>query len=389
MAKLVGIKLPKPKKEKKISTSVLEEKHVGSEPKWDTERAKKFEKDVFEHNLRASFRYYNYFYSQKDLKKHVVAWAQKNMDLDAKTLSLYIASSAEATPMTVCSLVKAEAVGMPMLKKYKEYITKSILNAIEETKSEPAVVEKVVAKTVAPTIQDRLAEKTSEIIGDLEVEVDNAFLKKPTGSPYDIITAKNLAHAQVGKVREHFQKQIDELSELVAGQDEQLNESYGFLKNSDIKRIGAFYVKLLADLDSYSTVKKATKKLKIKRPQNKDKLVAKVQYLKESKVLKLVSVPPADIIGAQELWVYHTKHKKLGKYVADDHSVLGVKGTTLTGFSESKSMQKTLRKPEEQLAAFMKAGKVQLRTFLKDIKAVETKLTGRLNADTLLLKIEK
>jgi len=44
-----------------------------------------------------------------------------------------------------------------------------------------------------------------------------------------------------------------------------------------------------------------------------------------------------------------------------------------------------LRKPEEQLKAFAKAGKVALRTFIKDIKAVEIKLNGRINTDTLLL----
>jgi hypothetical protein len=48
---------------------------------------------------------------------------------------------------------------------------------------------------------------------------------------------------------------------------------------------------------------------------------------------------------------------------------------------------KTLRKPDEQLKEFAKAGKVALRTWIKDIKAVEIKLTGRINEDTLLLKV--
>jgi hypothetical protein len=48
---------------------------------------------------------------------------------------------------------------------------------------------------------------------------------------------------------------------------------------------------------------------------------------------------------------------------------------------------KTLRKPEEQLKEFARAGKIALRTFIKDIKAVEVKLNGRINEDTLLLKV--
>jgi hypothetical protein len=36
----------------------------------------------------------------------------------------------------------------------------------------------------------------------------------------------------------------------------------------------------------------------------------------------------------------------------------------------------------------MKAGKVQMRTFLTNIKAVETNLNGRLSAEVLILKVE-
>jgi hypothetical protein len=35
----------------------------------------------------------------------------------------------------------------------------------------------------------------------------------------------------------------------------------------------------------------------------------------------------------------------------------------------------------------MKAGKVALRTFVKDIKAVEVRATGRINENQLLLKV--
>jgi hypothetical protein len=103
--------------------------------------------------------------------------------------------------------------------------------------------------------------------------------------------------------------------------------------------------------------------------------------------LKLVSVNPADIIGAKELWVFNTKTRKLGKYVAAEYQELGVKGTSITGFDEKQSVAKTLRKPEEQLKEFKSAGKVALRKFLEDIKAVDIKLNGRINEDTVLLKV--
>jgi len=100
-----------------------------------------------------------------------------------------------------------------------------------------------------------------------------------------------------------------------------------------------------------------------------------------------VSINPADIIGAQTLWVYNVKTRKLGKYVAAAYKQLSVKGTSIEGFDTDKSVSKTIRKPEEQLKEFAKAGKVVLRTFIKDIKAVETKLNVRISSDVLLLKV--
>jgi hypothetical protein len=109
--------------------------------------------------------------------------------------------------------------------------------------------------------------------------------------------------------------------------------------------------------------------------------------MKTNEPLKLVSVNPTDIIGCGELWIFNTKTRKLGKYIAAEFQTLGVKGTTITGFNENTSVQKTLRKPEEKLKEFKAAGKVQLRKFLDDINATDTKMNGRINEETILLKV--
>ena len=43
-------------------------------------------------------------------------------------------------------------------------------------------------------------------------------------------------------------------------------------------------------------------------------------------------------------------------------------------------------KIEEKLKEFHDAGKIKLRTYLEDINAVEIKLNGRINPETILLK---
>jgi len=77
----------------------------------------------------------------------------------------------------------------------------------------------------------------------------------------------------------------------------------------------------------------------------------------------------------------------LGKYVANEYQDLAVKGTSIMNFSENLSICKTLRKPEEKLKEFKAAGKVQLRKFLEDINATDTKMNGRINEETILLKV--
>jgi hypothetical protein len=118
-----------------------------------------------------------------------------------------------------------------------------------------------------------------------------------------------------------------------------------------------------------------------------EKIVGKLKYMKQNEPLKLVSINPADIIGAKELWIFNTKSRKLGRYIAKEYTELSVKGTAIIGFDENTSIQKTIRKPEEKLKEFKAAGKVALRKFLEDINATDTKLTGRINEETILLKV--
>jgi hypothetical protein len=76
-------------------------------------------------------------------------------------------------------------------------------------------------------------------------------------------------------------------------------------------------------------------------------------------------------------------------YQASDAGGLSVKGSSIVNFSEEKSIQKKLRKPEVTLPEVLSGGKVYLRNALSNIRAVESALSGRLNDDTILLRVVK
>ena len=103
--------------------------------------------------------------------------------------------------------------------------------------------------------------------------------------------------------------------------------------------------------------------------------------------MNIVSVDPASIIGKNQLWVYNKKYRKLGVYNADDASGLTVKGSTIKNFAESTAVAKKLRKPELIIPELLAGGKVFLRGVLNSIKAKESKLTGRINSETILLRV--
>ena len=390
MAIVAGIKI-KTKVAKPRGGNFADEKYTGSEPVWDTERAEKFDNETFDHFLRKSFYYYNYYYSQKDCKKYVVEWMQAQPTTFTKSeLSAFIRSPDRSLSMTACSLIMAHRAGMPFRGRHIEFITDAIRKSIEL--ADPEVVETVEGekpKAYVPTIQDRLNEKTAETIGELEGHYDDFVTAAKSFKAYDFLVANNVPQSQLTKYVDVYTARLAELAQASSKKDEQLAEGYRHYKAADFKLISAFIEKLLEDIEQYRGVKKSLKKVRAPRAVSKEKVVAKLKYAKEDKTLKIISVNPVDVLGAKELWVYNTKTRKIGQYVADSLTgPLGIKGTTITGYDTVKSVCKTIRKPDEKLKEFARASKVELRKFMGNIKATETALNGRINADMVLLKVQ-
>jgi hypothetical protein len=395
MALAQSVKAPKKAPKKTRDPLFTDEKYTGGEPVWDTERALKMTQAEFDHFLRKGFFYYNYFYAQKDLKKHAVSWMQEQKYSKAD-VSAFIRSPDRAMTMTAYGLLMSHKQGMPFREKELNYFKQQIHNAINSADSEPAETvtgarapePAVVIK--APTIQDRLNEKTSEHLAYFEGLYDEV-VAGGTVDPkaYDYLVSNTVPQSQIKKFEDLFTARKTELGEALGKADEQIVEAYRHYKAADYKRHHTFIQSILDALDQYRSVKKATKKARVKRAPNKEKVVSKLKYMREEKTLKLVSINPVDIVGAQELWAYNTKTRKLYKYIADSLTgPLGIKGTSVINFDTTKSVGKTLRKPEEKLKEFAKASKIQLRKFLDEIKATETIGNGRMNSDIVLLKVQ-
>ena len=394
----MAIKLDGMKKKAKVKNiNFSDEKYTGTEPKWDYDRALIFTNEEFDHHLRKSFRYYNYYYSPKDLKKYVVAWLRQHEGdngvhkLDKATIDLYARSADHLTPFTVCALVKAHEQGMPLRDQHVEYILDAVKRVLllKADDDEDVVKKETKPEVKIVTIQDRMNEVAKKHILYFEILEDALFAGETVDAKaYEYLVKNLVPQALIGKIQAVFEPRYNEVKEARKGQDAQLKEGYSHYKAADFKRCEAFYDKLFQDLAAYNQTKRATKKAAVRKPPQKEKIVKSLKYLKQDTALKIVSVNPVDIVGAEVLWVYNVKNRKIGRYVAEAMGgVLGVKGTTITGYDANKSTQKTLRKPEEQIKTFLASTKVELRKYIENIKTTEIKLNGRINADTILLKV--
>jgi hypothetical protein len=369
-------------------------------PTWDGQET--WDADKFSRHFRHSMDYYRLEHSGKDLKPKVINWMSAN-GYTKDQIKAFKDTKDNRCGTTMGAIAANLLRGMPAVRadfnegrSTAQWLGAAISKVIDEGKNDENELEEGVVEiksTVAqPSIQERLREAAIRMTDEIEDALE-AFSQDPEAFEPKAFKLLNLlkgkqakaAHARI--IKDLYVRQYNELTELQEGNCEQLKEGYSHLSKAQIKKITAFYNEILSACDMLAAeakVNRAPRKVKTKPAE---KIVAKLKFAKTYEPLKLVSISPTDIVGAKELWVFNTKTRKIGRYVATEYSDLSVKGTSIVNFDKAKSVQKTLRKPEEQLKEFKAAGKVQLRKFLDDIKAVDIKLNGRINEETVLLKI--
>jgi hypothetical protein len=250
------------------------------------------------------------------------------------------------------------------------------------------------ADVYTPSIQERVREAAYRMTEEIEDAIEGFQTDPESFDPkafkmLNLLKGKEVKAAHARIIKGFYSRDLAELEELASGKgDEQLKEGYSHRSRKQIKNLIVFYQEIMSACDMLAQEAKVNRAPRAKKAVPAEKLVAKLKYKKTDEPLKLVSINPADIIGTSELWIFNTKTRKLGKYIASEYLTLSVKGTSIIGFNENTSVQKTIRKPEEKLKEFKAAGKVQLRKFLEDINATDTKMNGRINEETILLRVQ-
>jgi hypothetical protein len=253
-----------------------------------------------------------------------------------------------------------------------------------------AAAKPVVAdKSNVISIQERVLAKSDEIIGEMQGLIDEYGVRGDSNklNAYKWMIDNNVKPVHANRIAEFFREQSKEIFEAAQGKDKDLKEGYSHLSKSRLLNLLHAHANIIKDALKLASNASASRKPRKKKPVSFEKMVAKIKYKVKDDSLKLQSVDPVKIVGALQLWIYNTKTRKLGVYCAEDESGLKVKGTTIQNFVESTSISKTLRKPDKTLPWVVDSGKIALRKVLDGVNSKPLKMNGRINKDTLLLRV--
>jgi len=339
-------------------------------------------------NIIDALNFSNVAFENSDLKEFTIKYFEKNNIVDdIKTISKLDDYEFHKIG-NICWLLNNGAT----LGEHHISILNTEISRIKNIKSD-SITQQTEVKDIGEkkSVQDFTRERVKEFIVKIEEIID---LKSFTLDIYKWLQKEEVKAAHVPFIISHFKAWAKEIEEFEALKNKknnndienQLIESYS---KSD-KKENNFITRLIHELEIYSENKRTQRKSIKKKKKNKDinKTISKIRYKKTDDVFKISSVPPESIIGSEQLWVFNTKTRILAKYIAKtDSSGLQIRGTTLSEFNEQLSVGKRLRKPDEIIQRVKNNGKTVLKNIFDEIKTKPIILTGRINSDTILLRV--
>ena len=387
-----------------------------------------FDHPISHHEASIAFTWYSMNCDRKQATRFVLDYLEsQNRFDDIKIVKSVSDSKVKATVATGCWIARMLSNGTVFIDNdfYVNIFENGIKDlVIKSNNGEDDIIEdedgniKVISKgkpaepvkkfqriSATRSPREKQFDRYLELLNEVADAIDLTLIGKPN---YKYTIIDTLRNEKVDPI--HVKDMMDELLEneaeikyALSGDYEEFNERFSGRKNEMMKK-QAFVATLINELNTYlSTDGKKTNKTKVdvsgnivekirkprkKKPVSASKLISKIKYQEADDLLGLKSIDPLKIVGAQELWAYNTKYASLTVYKSMGEAGLSMKGTTLLNFDETTSVSKKIgRKAKEHTNAVLMAGKVQLRKYIDTINATATKPNGRINENTILLRV--
>jgi hypothetical protein len=264
------------------------------------------------------------------------------------------------------------------------FIAHHVQNAFRFISTEETEIKKILPKK--DNIQDRLNEKSSDMIGEIEGLIDDGCVE----GLYELLKSVNYPPMLAKRIAVHFKPQLAEAIEAIAGTDPQIKEGYRHLRGKAL----ASHVKMLegfiSDAERYADAQKKARAPRRKKEIPTEKKVKGFKHSKLDNEFKIASIPATKLIGTQVVWLFNTKNRVLTQLVAEEKGDIQCKGNKLYGFDEKLSVSKKLRDKmtTSTLDLVLKGSKVARQKIMPTLTTKPTGLQFRGNETTILLRVE-
>jgi hypothetical protein len=359
---------------------------VVPEPTWEkrTEPCSQFE-------LVRAFQWYTDNKNNKDARKYLIEYLVKNNEITPlqKQAADYLNDSWNIVDGWVARCLSRGAwVPDTTFNNFKERMD-VFRGRLDKIVTEKNLGVPVVTTSNVVSIQERVQSKVDFFIMELEGKFDDVWHEQSGEEfvPYTWMVENEVKPMHASKIAEYFKQRASDWIEIIESKDEYVKESYPRPRKEMIEA-AKFFGLVATDAEKLASNKSAARKPRKKKPISFEKKVKNLKFKKDDIENKLVSIDPVKIMGAQKLWIYNTKTRKLGVYTAFDDAGLSVKGSSIENYKYSESVSKTLRKPKDVLSRVLDGGKVVLRKVMGEINSKPQELNGRINKDIILLRVE-
>lgn len=323
--------------------------------------------------LTEALNWYNYSSSLEKKKGWFIDWVTTNHpEVDVSVIEV-INDGAFTTAGAIARLYTRGLVDSDYLnRKLEAYSVKFY------AEGNAAIILKEGKKTGIRRVGEkdpRLSYLTGLIDTQLDVLIENGY--KQTG--FDMSTwieTNNPSPVHLSAINARFLRLVEELTD----DDVQIKEAYSHLSEDQSNNLLEF----LLDIVSAKKIRKA--RVVRKKTSSPTKQVSKLKYAVSDPDTGVSSISPTDIPGSKCIWVWNKKYRMVGAYHGEGDKEIGVKGTTLININASTSVWKKVRKPEIIIPQIMAANKIGMKKIFEGINSKCSKMTGRINSDTVILK---
>ena len=241
--------------------------------------------------------------------------------------------------------------------------------------------------SISPTV--KLIRKINNTIMQDLLFLEDAWMngEEAVINLYDRYKFHGLTGAAVGPVKITVEGWLLDYEDAFFKRCDQAVEGYSHLSKPELNRRINVCKQMLSDLDRIKSASKASRNVKIKGSVAIDKQVSKVQYKKEDNDFKIKSINPIQVPNKTRLYTFNCKYKVVTEYVTDDPSGFVISGSTIKNFNKATSRSVTLRKPDDYLPMFLSKTPKQIDEAWKGITTKTFPPNGRINKDTVLLRV--